>query len=874
MMDSERTIDLTEPFITGSEAWHVLKLTDLSPDSMATDDHVIPLIELDFTPFTHNQQSSPGPLELNSFSWLYQVSEQFSKFELQNYGRMKLYIDENFNHKLDTADFEVSNCNIYTYGSELTVDFSPQIKIPYETTKQYLLCFEPYKIPTTNERLLLNINLKSIQVRGNAPVIPSISTDSNHELVMYLGDSPDEITMDGIFSDWENYNQMMSDLDIPKLPEYDQDRDINEVSINIDPKSGAFSCYLSVAGKLLKGTNTPPIFKSNILTVSKSSQTVKQNTSSGQIKTIDDTGYNPKWLSLGAEYLIEITGRQGLINRQILYEYQSISSNTWSWGEIAEIPTYKDYNQLETQVDWKEWGFPPLNDLDVSVIISDWSELRSDTTSLSVIISQNLEGNQNPTIYTKYPGLSNIIDKSNSINNVDENNVSQPLDLELTRGSTISSVANLDSILDSPNQRKLVRDSSGYWYAIWHENNEVLAKRSNNTAGTLWSGPPVVLAGSATSVINGANQNAQYPSVDIYREPVISNNALHLVWTRVIANRHTICYSKCTDLTDNTTFTDPNSWENSTGVAGFDIIEDNINWSFVPNEGFTSIAVDRFNQPHVVWQHWYTSDPFYVIKYTMCNNSNGWNNSSPAPIVISPAPYADHKFPSIDITPNGDLHVAYRNLTPSPRIINYRQCWDSSQSMDLAYWGNAAGTSYEEDVVISNSSDMMFPSIACDTEGRVWIVTYEDTTAYDIWFDMEDFDDTTYWPGPFRIANTGQLENPTIGYDDSGTVYCVWRRYKAVDDASICLSMNASGNWSAPVEVVVGDDNIYPQIPKKYGQDNVNIIYKNETNDDLIFLSIPELSSFAQIIGLVLLFQVLIMIPNRRKWFGEKKLNK
>ena len=84
-------------------------------------------------------------------------------------------------------------------------------------------------------------------------------------------------------------------------------------------------------------------------------------------------------------------------------------------------------------------------------------------------------------------------------------------------------------VLGYPGQRKLVRDASGYWYAVWGayvSGHRIYISKSTNTAGTSWSAP-VVLAGSGGVAKNESFQHYNV-SIDIDR----TNGKLHVVWQR------------------------------------------------------------------------------------------------------------------------------------------------------------------------------------------------------------------------------------------------------------------------------------------------------------------------------------------------------
>jgi hypothetical protein len=408
-----------------------------------------------------------------------------------------------------------------------------------------------------------------------------------------------------------------------------------------------------------------------------------------------------------------------------------------------------------------------------------------------------------------------------------------------------------------------------------------MAKRSTDKLGNDWSAQAIVLAGDSSSIISGANAPARYPSVAIYRElGNISNNTIHLVWTRVQGGKYSICYSKCINITDNKNFSKSLCWRKGNNELGFDVLEENVNLDSADNYGYPCIAADRFNQSHVVWhqEYLYNSKLYFKINYTTWNKTNGWHNGNPSGISITPWLGYNYSHPSLDVGFNGTIHTSYKNKSVGIyHRINYRQCWELSDSMNINNWGNASRIPGKEDMIMATAnSHMREPSLVCDFQGWVWVVTCNGSDDYNIWYAMEDFQDIHHWPQEFTIAETGKLSNPTIGFDSSGTVYCVWQREITASDIRICYSYNSSSSWSMPVEIMTGNKNILPQIPKNLSVpgNQISFIFKDDTNSNIIFLSIPEFSELMQYLFLFLIIQIMVMTTSKRHWSLNNKWRK
>ncbi len=905
MMDSFGNKDLTTPILTGSDTWLQLEIIDISPDNILAGNNIVPIIALDFNsnlkPQHNNNDNNDNSMEIESLAWSFEFVQESSIINtLNDLGELTLFGDENRNMQLDSQDYPINNYQIdQSPDGIFTLDFSPPLLVPGDVGKNFIMAFKSKY--TSDHDSLLKIDLYPSDVKSFTPIIIDIPDNSDDKMLMYLGEVPQGIAIDGIFGDWSNTGQVNQDIDIPTLNKNDDARDIREIGIDVNPRTGTLSCYLSVSGELLQGTPVPPIFYSDVLSTSAQASSSTQKSHTSDILPMDDskvitqlpdellgtdkisifidtdqnvnTGYKPNWLAIGAEYLITITGRDGFLDNHELFKYESSTGTTWCWRKVIEVPAEKDYWQIETQIDWGSLGFEIPDNFEAIFIISDWSGETKDSASMGYLCAPYQD------ILTK-PSIFNL-DEESAESNTDPglsshfvNGDNGSTDPQGTRSAFVNITSNDMYISAMPNQRKLVRDSNGYWYAFWHNDSKVMAKRSDDSLGTTWSANAVVLAGGESSVINGANGSAMYPAVAISRDMTnLSNNSIHLVWTRVNNSNYTICYSKCVNLTNNANFINPNSWCSASGSQGYDELTNNIYRTAL--YGYASIALDSSGQPHIVWQDEYR-DFDYMINYTMYDNSAGWHDGNSKWLQISPGGNFDHRKPCIDISPNGTIHVVYQNLSASPYVISYRQCWDPIQSMSPSNWGAVNHSTGWDDVALSHGGGPLNePSMVCDAQNRVWIVTYKSGT-WDLWHTMEDFQDSTYWPGPFLINNKGENRYPTIGYDTSGVVYCVWQHLDPSYNSNVTLSYNTSSGWVTPIDVVSGNENVYPQIPKNLSASSnlVGFIYKDHTNFDLEFESIPEFSDLLHFISIILIFQILVMITNKRKWFKIKARSK
>jgi hypothetical protein len=80
---------------------------------------------------------------------------------------------------------------------------------------------------------------------------------------------------------------------------------------------------------------------------------------------------------MGADYMIEITGKHGFILSKELYEYDG-SMYDWTWQLKRDIPVEKDRSRLEAQLEFDEIGILSSSGMDVYFWINDWSKKNGD----------------------------------------------------------------------------------------------------------------------------------------------------------------------------------------------------------------------------------------------------------------------------------------------------------------------------------------------------------------------------------------------------------------------------------------------------------------------------------------------------------------
>ncbi len=257
---------------------------------------------------------------------------------------------------------------------------------------------------------VLGLELKEatdISIESEIPII----IESDVEL-KYIDKIPNNIIIDGAFADWG------------KIPyKYDTDlREIKNENIDIDQYriyhgSEDFSFYFKVDGTMLGGTYVPinpqyikeePIeLESSVGNVSEKWVDDTQNEVNIEIENYlppsilgedsafifldtdlnEITGFQIGKYSIGADYLVQIKGKNGYILESKCYEYNrenigclitDMDYQNWDWRFKSHIPTAIDSTQLETKIDLADLGLTCNNPKGVRVFfyIEDWNKAK------------------------------------------------------------------------------------------------------------------------------------------------------------------------------------------------------------------------------------------------------------------------------------------------------------------------------------------------------------------------------------------------------------------------------------------------------------------------------------------------------------------
>ena len=157
-------------------------------------------------------------------------------------------------------------------------------------------------------------------------------------LVLLNNDDEGKIKIDGKFNDWnKDYRYDDSKTD------QKENENINILKYGVSYSGLTLSCYLKTNGRILQGTkNATDMIQIFVDTDMKK-----------------ETGYIFENVGIGADYMVEISGRDNNIDANYYYQFdENREQNDWNgWEQMFEV---KSFNQ-ESEIEIKVW----LDDLNI-----------------------------------------------------------------------------------------------------------------------------------------------------------------------------------------------------------------------------------------------------------------------------------------------------------------------------------------------------------------------------------------------------------------------------------------------------------------------------------------------------------------------------
>ncbi|UCG68680.1 MAG: DUF2341 domain-containing protein [Thermoplasmata archaeon] len=405
VMDSKCNEDFSDTIISNEEGRLIVTQQNIAPEVLDNGVKDVKFLRL-------NLEAQDVDIEIESINLTLMGTAQMSDID-----DISLFID-NRSHNID------ENVSI------ATADFSEE-KIEVILDKSILLRNES----TTTMFVTVSISHSAVKHRAFGLSIASrkdlvlksgtVTLHSDLKLV-YIGAIPNEVMIDGAFSDWRSVDTI-KDFDDSQIK--NENVDVDEYKVTGDFQELSF--YFKVRGNMMGGTSIPIVpnyYEYTDIPVANPEKDDKENDTT-EILPFDkesvpeglfgedsfyifidsdqnrSTGYRPDWLPLGAEHLIEISGKNGIIlgtaswtfndvlvediSSSISLEREVVPENrvesfwevSWRRNNI-DIKAQTDSDQLEAKILGGLWGRG--SGVGVFFIATNWNNRDIDSEILLV----------------------------------------------------------------------------------------------------------------------------------------------------------------------------------------------------------------------------------------------------------------------------------------------------------------------------------------------------------------------------------------------------------------------------------------------------------------------------------------------------------
>ncbi|MCK5562355.1 MAG: hypothetical protein KAJ51_17275, partial [Thermoplasmata archaeon] len=256
--------------------------------------------------------------------------------------------------------------------------------------------------PNTLPGSCLGLKLKELVATNATVTIHHLAQE-----LVYIGKIPNKIQIDGAFGDWQEVEKYQ---DIDDTMIFNPDIDIQEFAVANENNELDF--YFHVSGELLSASRLPiqlmpinnkfipiPADNKNEVDVNKSITPSVEKLPPALVAKdrlhifLDtdrnsSTGYKFEGMPIGAEFMVQITGREGRIDNQALYKYPTIiegitlSGSAWAWEFVDNIPAANEQSQLETGINLNLLNIDLEEGLDIWYILSNWDTSINDNSEL------------------------------------------------------------------------------------------------------------------------------------------------------------------------------------------------------------------------------------------------------------------------------------------------------------------------------------------------------------------------------------------------------------------------------------------------------------------------------------------------------------
>jgi hypothetical protein len=327
--------------------------------------------------------------------------------------KLAVWGDVDLNNELNLAnDQSIQDFNEPFVHLFAVLIFEAPILIESGSTRTFFITLDISS--NTGEFSTLGLKLEgsgSVSVKNGFVSIISTQVEAGAGKLSYIGRPPsNQIVIDGAFGDWEGVT-FGSKKDGDNEPVTNPNIDLTEFGLTYTDQDLSFYC--SVVGSMMGGTNilAGPVYLSlkppdepepqleppDIVPAPPGEmpllpELIGEDTVCIFIDTdnLTNTGYqfsaDQHIPNLGADHLIKISGKNGVVRSSGYYSFNGKHLQDWSWKFLGNVKVGTDNYQLETQINFKLLGVGDGEAISVGFYAHDWNNQSHDHSSENLIV--------------------------------------------------------------------------------------------------------------------------------------------------------------------------------------------------------------------------------------------------------------------------------------------------------------------------------------------------------------------------------------------------------------------------------------------------------------------------------------------------------
>ena len=262
----------------------------------------------------------------------------------------------------------------YSNGAELTFEPALEIKEGYGRKLSIYVEMDGGEISSS---FGLSLNATGIDTITGPATVDEIQVSNK---VAYVSEVPHSVVIDGAFADWR-YGYIMTDnANDVRLADgsliNDPSIDITGYGMYLDQKDVAM--FLSVADRICNGTSIPKNITIPVPTQGLPNPAGQELIGADIAGAMLDTDLDPSTGAnfsdtLGADYLVFISGKKGRIIQSELYAWDSSQGNA-TWVFVERVRSAIDSKRMELAFNFSALSMSDLDVAAVSFFMTDWKQ--------------------------------------------------------------------------------------------------------------------------------------------------------------------------------------------------------------------------------------------------------------------------------------------------------------------------------------------------------------------------------------------------------------------------------------------------------------------------------------------------------------------